>query len=308
MTSVITGFGLAGAGLDTPDDLFGTGPDATAEFDPTPLLGRGFRYKDRATKMALLAAKRALEQARLLDAEGAVIEGEAIGVAVSSNFGNLDTACRVAEVIRAETITGTSPMDLPNASSNVIASSVAIKFGLHGPNLMICNGDSSGLDAVYWADVLIRSGRVGTALVIGVETSNPTVDALAGAMFDGAAGLVLQSPETARRPGARALATVGGYARRAEAARSAEAALARSEHPVGLLLAGGTPRPPGAEQAKAHDLDLAWGPASGALGVLQCVAGASWLTEGGHGAVLACAGTDDDGHAALVLSGAGARA
>jgi monoamine oxidase len=38
-------------------------------------------------------------------------------------------------------------MDLPNASSNVVASSVAIRFGLRGPNLMLCNGATSGLDA-----------------------------------------------------------------------------------------------------------------------------------------------------------------
>lgn len=308
MTSVVTGLGLAAAGLDTPDDLFHTGRAPEAEFDPTPLLGRGFRYKDRSTKLALVAARSALAQAGLFDADGNVTDGATIGVAVSSNLGNLDTVCRVAEVIRAETVTGTTPMDLPNASSNVIASSVAIEFGLRGPNLMICNGESSGLDAVYWASMITRSGRVGRAVVIGVETSNPAVHKLTAGMFDGAAALVVESRDSAARRGAKVLADVAGYARRAEVVQSADAALARADiDDVGLLLAAEDCHPAGTESIEAHDVDQTVGPSSGARGVLQTVAGASWLADGGAGAVLACAGSADDGYASLVLADAGER-
>jgi 3-oxoacyl-[acyl-carrier-protein] synthase II len=306
MDSVVTGLGLAASGPVVPADLFGSGADRGPEFDPAPLLGRGFRYKDRSTKLALVAARRALDQAGLLDEEGRLTSGESVGVAVSSNFGNLDTVCRVAEVIRAETVGGTSPMDLPNASSNVIASSVAIQFGLRGPNLMVCNGDSSGLDAVYWASMLTRSGRVERALVIGVETSNPAVLMLTDGMFDGAAALVVESKDSADRRGAEALATLGGYSRRSGAVEAAVEALAASRPAeVGLLLAGAADQPPGTEQAKTYDLDTVWGPSSGALGVLECVAGVSWLLQGGLGSVLAIAGSADDGSSSLVLQGTG---
>jgi 3-oxoacyl-[acyl-carrier-protein] synthase II len=307
MESVVTGLGLAARGAAVPGDLLGSGAGRGEEFDPAPLLGRGFRYKDRSTKLALVAAKKALDRAGLLDAGGGFTSGATMGVAVSSNFGNLDTVCRVAEVIRAETVDGTSPMDLPNASSNVIASSVAIQFGLRGPNLMVCNGDSSGLDAVYWAGMLTRSGRVERALVIGVETSNPAVLELTGGMFDGAAALLVESKDSADRRGAEVLATLGGYSRRAGAVEAAVGALAASRPAeVGLLLAGTDVRPPGAEQAKTHDLETAWGPSSGALGVLECLAGVSWLLQGGSGSVLAVAGSEDDGSSSLVLQEAGA--
>jgi len=313
---VVVGLGIAAGGLTAAADLLRVGPAVPepgdrplpdpAAFDPAPLIGgRGLRYKDRATRLALLAATYALEQAGLSGVE----PDEATGVVVSSNFGNLDTVCRVARVIRAEGVRGTSPMDLPNASSNVIASSVAIKFGLRGPNLMVCNGATSGLDAMYWASVLIGSGRVRRVLAIGVETSNPTVGELVGTMFDGAAALVLETAESARDRGIEALATVGGYARRADAARAADAALRADGGPagIGLLLAdAGQAPPPGAGQADGRDLEALVGPCSGALGALQCLAAVAWLRAEGRGAALAVAGADaDDGSAALVLRAAG---
>ena len=308
--TVVTGLGIAADGLNGAADLLRVEPARTgpAAFDPAPLIGgRGLRYKDRATKLALLAGGYALEQAGLSGRADGAEPDETTGVVVSSNFGNLDTVCRVAQVIRAEGVRGTSPMDLPNASSNVIASSVAIRFGLRGPNLMVCNGAASGLDAVYWATVLIGCGRVLRVLVIGVETSNPTVVALAGRLFDGAAALVLESEESADARGIKALAAVGGYARRASGAESNAAALAADGGPagIGLVCAGADrPRPEGGEQAGSCDLDWLLGPSSGALGALQSLAGVAWLQAGGQGAVLATAGDDPDGSATLVLRAA----
>lgn len=207
----VTGVGLALPGVRGLADLAGRGegPDPAAPLDrtepvdrpepvdPAALIGkRGLRYKDRATQLALCAASSALADAGLLaEGEKLTVPGDSVGVVVSSNLGNLDTVCRVASTIRDEGVAGTSPMDLPNASSNVIASSVAIRFGLRGPNLMVCNGVTSGLDAVYWAATLIRAGRIERALVIGVETSNEAVERLTrigdGSLLDGAAALVL---------------------------------------------------------------------------------------------------------------------
>jgi 3-oxoacyl-[acyl-carrier-protein] synthase II len=278
MNVVITGLGVAGAGLDEPADLLSAGkPVHAGEFDPTPLIGaRGLRYKDRATKLGLLAGKRALESAGLADREG-----EETGVVVSSNYGNLDTVCRVADTIRAEGVLGTSPMDLPNASSNVIASSLAIMFGLRGPNLMVCNGQTSGLDAMHWAYVLTASGRARRVLVVGVEPTNEAVARLAGDTFDGAAALVVESAESARARDAAALATVGRYQHRTRIDTAGDAE---------FVIAG-------------KDIEQALGHASGALGVLQSVAGVVRLGRGGTGSVLAVAG--GDGHeatASLVLS------
>ncbi|MEV6113818.1 beta-ketoacyl synthase N-terminal-like domain-containing protein [Streptomyces sp. NPDC052109] len=307
MAAVVTGTGIAAAGVASPEQLLnGTGPAADPGFDPVALLGgRGLRYKDGATRLAMLAAKYALEGAALFDETGAVAESESFAVVVSSNLGNLDTVCQAAETIREQGVAGTSPMDLPNASSNVVASSIAIRFGLRGPNLMLCNGEASGLDAVHWAAVLIGSGRARRALVVGVETTNAYVRELAGEVFDGAAALVLEHPGSAAARRAPALARVGAYVRGTGTADSVQRALAGT--PVGLVLSGaGQVTSPAGPDVRTCDLDTVVGPSSGARGVLQCALGAHWLGDGGHGGVLASAGHAADGVATLVLHGAGA--
>lgn len=322
--AVVTGEGIMVPGVEDLRGLFRhqTVQAGSETFDPAQLLGsRGLRYKDRATKLALCAAKTALQDAGLLQDPGLSVSGETIGVVVSSNLGNLDTVCGVVETIARETVAGTSPMDLPNASSNVIASSVAIWFGLRGVNLMLCNGATSGLDAMHWAVVLTATARVNCVLVVGVETINPVVARLVNAAegdpagsvrpLDGAVALVVESADSARRRGARPVAAVGRYARRASLAESVTQARAPDSLKIGVWFAPERhaveePPPPGLEAVPTHDLSRNLGRCSGALGVLQCAAGIAWLASGGDGAVLATAGgSRDDATAAMILMSAG---
>ncbi|WP_349345119.1 beta-ketoacyl synthase N-terminal-like domain-containing protein [Streptomyces rapamycinicus] len=222
---VVTGVGLAVPGAGTPEALLRrtacpvTGP-APEPFDTAARIGRrGHRYKDRATRLALCAALEALRNADLIPADGeeVTVPGDTVGVVASSNLGNLDTACLTAAAIAERSAVDLSPMSLPNASSNVIASWVAIRHGLRGPNLMLCNGATSGLDAVHWGAALVAAGRVRRAVVIGVETHNAVVADLvgrpAGELLDGAAAVVV---EGARWAGAR-----GASRRRPRAVRTA---------------------------------------------------------------------------------------
>ena len=57
-------------------------------------------------------------------------------VVAASNLGNVWTVVEVARTVAREGGRAVSPMSAPNASSNVIASSVALWFGFGGPNLM----------------------------------------------------------------------------------------------------------------------------------------------------------------------------
>lgn len=191
-----------------------------ARFDPKTVLGpKGLRYKDRASQLGMSAALVALEGAgqSIPRAEDGTVRNSPLstdtGVVVSSNRGNLDTVCRAAAAVRDETADGTAPMDLPNASPNVVASSIAIRFGLQGPNVMLCSGEGSGLEAVRMGAVLIGSGRASRVVVVGVEPANETVAALLSIedCFDGAAALVLEHRSTARRP----LAELAGWRRTA---------------------------------------------------------------------------------------------
>jgi 3-oxoacyl-[acyl-carrier-protein] synthase II len=185
------GFELPGWGerpiLDALD-----GPVAYGELDARGTLGKkGLRYKDRATLLALCAVQKALRDRDLLDMDP--VRRANIGVCVSSNLGNMDTVCAVSETIHAEHVDRTSPMSLPVASSNVIPASIAIRYGLKAINLMLCNGATSGLDALHIAAKMLRSGRAEKMLVVGVEPLNAVSERL----------LIECDPEARSGPGSR---------------------------------------------------------------------------------------------------------
>jgi 3-oxoacyl-[acyl-carrier-protein] synthase II len=299
MNVTVTGVGIALPGVRTPTDLLN--PEPSGPVDPGARIGRkGLRYKDRATQLAYVVAHDALHDAGLLvDGELTVPHGQ-VAVVASSNFGNVDTITDTVQTIATETAAATSPMLLPNASSNVVASSVAIKFGLQGPNLMLCNGETSGLDAVFWATTLIASGRAEQALVIGVEPDNPAVRRLTGAEgFDGAVALVLETQASAEARAATPRATIGDYTR----ASAVDVCLSKlGDRPAAWY----SPRiEPGdlLEGVSRVDLSEKWGIASGSLGVLQCVASIGWFEHGGAGPVYAVTGDASDGVAGQVLWG-----
>jgi 3-oxoacyl-[acyl-carrier-protein] synthase II len=140
--------------------------------------------------------------------------------------------------------------------------------------------------------------------VIGVEPDNAAVARLVGdgRPFDGAAALVVESPASARARCVPVRAWIGRAAR----ARDVAACLAG--------LGGGRPQvwyvpdTGGGELAAdllagvpREDLARTAGPASGALGVLQCVAAAGRLASGAADLVYAVAGAAGDAFAGLAL-------
>ncbi|EXU63486.1 3-oxoacyl-ACP synthase [Streptomyces sp. PRh5] len=310
MTVVVSGVGVVLPRARSAPELMAPAADAPP-VEPRDLVGRkGLRYKDRATQLAYCAADAALRNAGLLDDGGLRVPGTSVAMVASSNYGNLDTICRAIDTIAEHTAAAGSAMDLPNASSNVIASSVAIRFGLRGPNLMLCNGATSGLDAVHWAATLIRGGRASRALVLGVEPDNESVRAFTGGSrtIDGAAALVVESEESAAERGASAQAVLGTYVRGAGLGRTLERlAETTGDRPALWHLPerrAATAPDTLLEGVDRHDLGEVFGLGSGALGVLQCAAAVGWFARGGAGPVYATVGTDaDDASAGIALRG-----
>jgi 3-oxoacyl-[acyl-carrier-protein] synthase II len=206
---VVSGIGLALPGVATYGDLLGPLP-VEGGFDPaTGLRGREMRHKDRASRLALRAAECALHHAGLTNAS-AMFTGvpDATAVVVSSNLGNADSICEATDTITREGVRGLSPLGLPQTSSNVIAGWVAIRYGLRGPNLTVCNGTTSGLDALAWARTLIVARRAEAAVVVGVEPANDVVARLLGRQStDTAIAVVLEPATAAAARGARPRAT-----------------------------------------------------------------------------------------------------
>jgi 3-oxoacyl-[acyl-carrier-protein] synthase II len=133
------------------------------------LLGRkGLLNKEPATRLALCAVHRALRrQPGAPRPEGPPDPRTA--VVVSSNLGNIATIGKIAGILRQSTVRDISPLDAPNASSNVIASAIAIWFRFGGPNLMVCSGATSGLEGIDLGAALLRAGRADRVFVVGVE-------------------------------------------------------------------------------------------------------------------------------------------
>ncbi|MFD4206021.1 beta-ketoacyl synthase N-terminal-like domain-containing protein [Micromonospora tulbaghiae] len=260
------------------------------------LLGRkGLLFKEPAVRLAMCAVHKALGLPPGRPT-GPVPGAAGTAVVVSSNLGNVATVCDIVDQVRAGGLRGVSPMQAPNASSNIIASSIAIRYGFTGPNLMVCSGATGGLDAVRLGALLVRGGRTRRAVVVGAEPG----DAVAAALRS-AAGLPPGPPEgiaacvvltTADRPGVRL---------RSVRRHSAPEPVPADAGPV-VRLSG----------ADAPSIDLAGVLASGygATGVLQTALAARWLADpadrpAGVGdateAAVTC-GSADDGFATGRLS------
>ncbi|MFE2714968.1 beta-ketoacyl synthase N-terminal-like domain-containing protein [Streptomyces mirabilis] len=244
------------------------------------LLGRkGLLYKEPATRLALCAVHRALGLPPGRPT-GPVEAGPETAVVVSSNYGNVQTVRDVVATVRTGSRKDVSPLQAPNASSNVIASTIAIRYGLSGPNLMLCSGAVSGLQALRLGALLIRAGRAERAVVVGVEPLDDTVRSLA----------LLRPTSNGGHPEPRAAAACV-VLEAADSAQAGQVLLGPVSHHGELSAAvkdEGTapelrvisPGPAGGDSVavpETLDLSAAIGETYGALGVLQAAVATAWL-------------------------------
>jgi 3-oxoacyl-[acyl-carrier-protein] synthase II len=202
-------------------------------------------------------------------------------------------------------------------SSHVIGTWVSIEYGFRGPCLTLCDGPTSGLDAVHWGRNMIAAARAEVVVVIGVEPRTEPVLRLLGlagqeghehAVLDGAAAVVLEAESHAAARGARPRALFGAYSRAAQL----EAALPLlGGRPVDWWFAP-DPAEPGditipAALAGVRRIDLArgLGRSSSALGVIQVALASALVEREGPAAALAVCGGKQDVAAAVVSSAPG---
>ncbi|MFD9465149.1 beta-ketoacyl synthase N-terminal-like domain-containing protein [Streptomyces sp. NPDC060027] len=271
------------------------------------LLGRkGLLYKEPATRLALCAVHRALGLPP--GRPTAPVEaGPQTAVVVSSNYGNVHTVSEVVATVRAGSRKDVSPLQAPNASSNVIASTIAIRYGLSGPNLMLCSGAVSGLQALRLGALLIRSGRAERAVVVGVEPVDDTVRRLA----------LLRHTSNGQHPQPRAAASCV-VLEAADPAQTGQVLLGPVSHhgelsaavkdegtaPQLRLISPGPAAGTPTTVPEALDLSAAVGETYGALGVLQAAVATAWLgAYQGPGAARAAlvSGDTEDGWARAEL-------
>ena len=188
----------------------------------------------RFTQLALVAAREALEHARLPEDGGR----EGVAVVVGTGAGGFEVIEREHEAFLSRGAGHFAPLTVPMVIPDMAAGVVAMETGCRGPNLGIVTACASGANAIGTALDLIRCGRADAALAGSTEsTLSPFVvdgycqlralstrdvpPAKASCPFsadrdgfviaEGAAILVLESAEHARSRGATALAEVAGY-------------------------------------------------------------------------------------------------
>ena len=205
------------------------------DFDAAQYLGdKGLRNLDRATKMLVVAAKHALEDAGLKrDGEFVGIAPERVGICAATAYGSLDSITEINRVAELEHPRYLNPSRFPNTVINAAAGYVSIWEGLEGPNVTVVDGNCGGADVVLTAETHLWCGRADALLVGGFEVLNEPLylafeklgvitegDSLSapGAVAsrgthlgEGAALMVLESAEAARARGARVLGEVVGF-------------------------------------------------------------------------------------------------
>lgn len=206
------------------------------DFKPEEYLDRKeIRRMDRFTQFAIACARMAVEDARL---DLAQVDRERAGVIFGSGIGGIETLEEQAKVLFTRGPDRISPFFVPMMISNIAAGQIAMALEFYGPNVTLVSACASSNHAIGDAFKVIQSGAADIIIAGGAEAAITPL-ALAGfcamkatstrneeparasrpfdaerdgfVMGEGAAALVLESEEHARRRGARIYAEICGY-------------------------------------------------------------------------------------------------
>lgn len=222
-----------------PCQIAGEIPD----FDPRDyMLAKQARRMARVSQVALASAKNALRDSSL-DLE--MVDRERMGVIYGTGVGGLDRADEGIKVLRERGLNRVNPFFLPSALPNMPTFHITQEFKALGPNSTITTACATGTQAVGEAADAIRHGRADVMISGGSEAliqyfsfagfstmrvlptsyndrpgkaSRPFEAHREGfVLSEGAACLILESMEHARRRGARIYAEICGYANSSDA-------------------------------------------------------------------------------------------
>jgi 3-oxoacyl-[acyl-carrier-protein] synthase II len=290
-------------------------------FDASAYVGaKRLHWTDRFSQFALVATHLALDDAALR-IEG---DGTDVGTYIGSALGGLAYADEQHDVFRSDGIGAVRPLLAISVFGGAATCNVAMEFGVRGPNVANGNSCASGAVAIGDAFRAVARGDVRTALAGGCEA--PLAPLVFGAftviramstnnadpqhacrpfdigrdgfvMAEGAAMLVLERLDDARRRGARIYGEITGYGitndafhmsapqpdgyYNAAAIRAALAEAKRAPDEVELLNAHGSGTRLG-DQGEADAFALAFGTHASHVPIMA--------TKGQHGHALGATG------------------
>jgi len=202
---------------------------------------RDARRMDRFAQFAMAASTGAVRDA------GIDIAGEnpdRCGVVIGSGIGGLETIQEQYRILLERGVGRVSPFTVPRLMTNAAAANVSIRFGLRGPNTVVSTACSTGSNAIGdamraietgLADVMIAGGAEAALCELGLgsfcaaralstrnddpaRASRPwDRDRDGFVLSEGAAVVVLEDADHARKRGAHLYAELVGYGVSADA-------------------------------------------------------------------------------------------
>jgi 3-oxoacyl-[acyl-carrier-protein] synthase II len=189
------------------------------------------RRMDPLSRMVVAAGRMALDDARALGG----VEAERAGIVCGAAIGNASESAQQLDRLFLKGPAAVSPMLFPNLVLNAPASYAAMEFGFTGVNFTVAQAEISGETAIALGADAVRAGRADlvlagggdeiAAVVVhvlqraralagqrgGREWASPYDAARSGLVCgEGAAMLVLEPIERARRRGAAIYACIAG--------------------------------------------------------------------------------------------------
>ncbi len=207
-----------------------------SDFNPNDHLDRkAARRMDRFVQFAVIAAREAAAHSGLQVTDDNAGD---VGTVIGSGIGGLITLSEQFNVLRDKGPARISPFLVPMMITDMAAGQVSIDLGLKGPNYCTTSACSSGSDAIGTAFQLIQAGKAKAMITGGAEASITPI-AMAGfnaakalstrnddpqkacrpfdagrdgfVMGEGAALMMLEEMDHARKRGANILAELIGY-------------------------------------------------------------------------------------------------
>ncbi|ODN43541.1 beta-ketoacyl-ACP synthase II [Piscirickettsia litoralis] len=224
------------------DDL-STKIAATVEgFDPSAHIApKDAKKMDLFIQYGLVASDEAIADAGLEVTEE---NASRIGVAIGSGIGGLGTIEKAYETLQEKGARRVSPFFIPGTIINMISGNLSIKHGFKGPNIAIVTACTTGTHNLGYAaraiaygdaDVMIAGGAEKAVTTLGISgfaaaraLSKRNDDPAAASrpwdkdrdgfiLGDGAAVLVLEEYEHAKKRGAKIYAELAGFGASADA-------------------------------------------------------------------------------------------
>jgi len=192
------------------------------------------RRADRFVRFALLAAQEAGAEAGLSRTD---FDPRRLGVVVATGLGGCETLDAAYHRLYAQNLTRFHPTSIPYAMYNAATSAVANQHQAKGPAYSVVSACASGAHAITQGLDWIRSGRADMVLagaadaplavgiirgwegmrILSVDNENPdqacrpfSADRKGLVLAEGAAILLLESEQSARRRGAAPLGAIAG--------------------------------------------------------------------------------------------------